>query len=212
MKDDGRPGERRRAERVPVNAEFNDAVTTYVSDLSQTGVFVHTDQDLPVGTPITLRFTVLLDDPVAIVARGKVARKQTDPVGLVIAFVELSPEMLLRIDDVVVQRRPRDLGPPLQKVVVDPAQVGGGLREPSGPQKGVAAVGRLKLKRRGAAPSPEADGTKVMRAPKDPGAERRGDPSDPRFEDSKTLMKLEAVDVEIIDEDAETGGRRKRPP
>lgn len=211
MTNDDRPGERRRAERVPVNAEFTEAATTYVSDLSQTGVFVHTTQDLPIGTPITLRFTVLLDDPVSIVARGEVARRQTEPAGLGIRFVELSPEMLLRIDDVVVHRRPRDLGPPLQKVVVDPAQVGGGLREPSGPQKGVAAVGRLKLKRRGAAPAPEPEGTKVMRAPR-ADAPARMDPSDPRFEDSKTLMKLEAVDVEIIDEDADTGARRKRPP
>ncbi len=212
MTNDDRPGERRRAERVPVNAEFTEAVTTYVSDLSQTGVFVHTSQDLPIGTPITLRFTVLLDDPVSIVARGEVVRRQEEPPGLGIRFVELSPEMLLRIDDVVTHRRPRDLGPPLQKVVVDPVQVGAGVREPSGPQKGVAGIGRLKLERRGAAPAPEPEGTKVVRAPV-AGAERRGlDPSDPRFEDSKTLMKLEAVDVEIIDEDAETGARRKRPP
>jgi hypothetical protein len=189
-RDGDKPSERRRAERVPVNAEFNEAATTYVSDLSQTGVFVHTAQVLPVGTAITLRFTVLLDDPVSIVARGKVARRQTDPEGLGIAFVDLTPEMLLRIDDIVAHRRPRDLGPPLHKVVVDlPADASG---------KGTA-VGRLKLerRRRGAAPAPDPDGTKVVPAPK----------SDPAFEESKTLTKLEAVDVEIIDEDPD-GSRR----
>jgi len=191
-----KPGERRRAERVPVNAEFNEAATTYVSDLSQTGVFVHTAQDLPIGTPITLRFTVLLDDPVAIVARGTVVRQQADPPGLGIAFVELSPEMLLRIDDVISHRRPRDLGPPLPKAGAQPDATAG---------TSAPALARVKLKRRGAAPSPDPDGTKMVPAPK---AEPRLDPSHPAFEDSKTLMKLEAVDVEILDEDADPGASR----
>jgi len=190
-----KPGERRRAERVPVNAEFTEAATTYVSDLSQTGVFVHTAQELPIGTPISLRFTVLLDDPVAIVARGRVVRHQSYPPGLGIAFVELSPEMLLRIDDVISHRRPRDLGPPLPKA--------GAPVDPAGKP---AAVARMKLKRRGAAPAPDPEGTKMVPAPKPL------DPSHPAFEDSKTLMKLEAVDVEIVDEDADPGSSRGGSP
>jgi hypothetical protein len=87
---------------------------------------------------------------------------------------------------VVSHRRPRDLGPPLTRT--DPSQP---AAEPTA--KG-AGLGRLKLKRRGAAPAPDPDGTKMVPAPKP-------DPSQPGFEDSKTLMKLEAVDVEIVDED-----------
>ena len=159
-----KPNERRRAERVPVNAEFGTIPTpSYVSDLSKHGVFVHTDQDLPAGTSITLRFTVLLDDPVGIVARGRVARRQTSPPGLGIEFVELSPEMLLRIDDIVAHQRPRELGPPLKSTAkpVDRRNLGGD--------------------------------TKVVPAPPSP--------SDPEFDDSKTMVKLQALDVEIIDED-----------
>jgi hypothetical protein len=192
-----KPSERRRAERVPVNAEFTEAATTYVSDLSQTGVFVHTAQELDIGTPISLRFTVLLDDPVAIVARGKVVRRQKDPVGLGIAFVELSPEMVMRIDDVVSHRRPRESGPPLVKGDAAVADPSAGTQAP--------ALARMKLKRRGVAPAPDPDGTKMVPAPKPPTAL---DPSHPAFEDSKTLMKLEAVDVEIVDEDADPGDSR----
>jgi hypothetical protein len=200
-----KPSERRRAERVPVNAEFTEAATTYVSDLSQTGVFVHTAQELPVGTPISLRFTVLLDDPVAIIARGKVVRHQADPPGLGIAFVELSPEMVMRIDDVVSHRRPHDLGPPLPKA--------DGSQPALDASTQAAALARMKLKRRGAAPAPDAEGTKMVPAPKpEPtlaGAQAtKLDPSHPAFEDSKTLMKLEAVDVEIVDEDADPASSR----
>lgn len=184
---------------MPVNAEFGEAATTYVSDLSQSGVFVHTEQVLAIGTPITLRFTVLLEDPVSIVARGRVMRQQVTPAGLGIAFVELTPEMVLRIDDIIANRRPRDLGPPLRR---GPGVITDKHREVSGSQP-VAAVGRVKLKRRGAAPAPGKDDTKIVRAPTDP--------SDARFEDSKTLMKLEAVDVEIIDEDALTRTGKPRP-
>lgn len=176
----GKPSERRRAERVPVNAEFGSIPTpTYVSDLSKHGVFVHTSQDLPIGTTITLRFTVLLDDPVGIVARGRVARHQQSPKGLGIEFLELSPEMLLRIDDIIANRRPRDLGPP----------IGGKVAKPS-------------------KPVPRTGGdTKIVKAP--PGIQDPPAP-DPAFDDSKTMVKLQALDVEIIDEDDDAATTQSR--
>jgi hypothetical protein len=107
--------DRRRGERVPVNAEFaslGDA-GTYVSNLSEHGVFVHTRQVLAVGSKIELRFTVLLDDPVVIHGLGTVVRCSEDPPGLGIELGPLSPETVLRINDVVSRQRPKDAGDPL---------------------------------------------------------------------------------------------------
>ncbi|MCA9648741.1 MAG: PilZ domain-containing protein [Myxococcales bacterium] len=106
--------DRRRAERIPINTEFAAMPSaTYISDLSEYGVFVHTQQPAPMGTKLKLRFTVLLDDPVIIAAEGRVVRHQHDPLGMGIEFTELDPETILRINDVVSRQRPRDSGPPL---------------------------------------------------------------------------------------------------
>lgn len=118
--------DRRRSERVAINDEFQklggDGIA-FVSNLSVTGVFVHTGQLLPIGTKIELRFTVLLDDPVLIEASGEVVRHHTgeDP-GMGVRFGPMSPEMVLRIQDAIARRRPRDSGAP----------VAAGSREPSG--------------------------------------------------------------------------------
>lgn len=107
--------DRRRGERVPVNAEFASLGESgiYVSNLSEHGVFVHTRQVLAVGSKIELRFTVLLDDPVVIRGLGTVIRCSEDPPGLGIELGPLSPETVLRINDVVSRQRPKDAGDPL---------------------------------------------------------------------------------------------------
>lgn len=107
--------DRRRGERVLVNAEFASLGKdgTYVSNLSEHGVFVHTRQVLAVGSKIELRFTVLLDDPVVIRGLGTVIRCSEDPPGLGIELGPLSPETVLRINDVVSRQRPKDAGEPL---------------------------------------------------------------------------------------------------
>jgi hypothetical protein len=111
-------GNRRRAERVPVNAAFSElGDVTYVSDLSQSGVFVHTSDLLPVGAEIELRFTVVLDDPVVLLGRGRVVRHQAEPRGMGIEFLQLEPETVLRLEDVVARSRPQELGPPLSSAL-----------------------------------------------------------------------------------------------
>ncbi len=112
---------RRRAERVRVNDEFagvdqrarkpgsRSRQITYVSDLSESGVFVHTQHRLPLGTQVNLRFTVIVDDPVVIRGTGRVVRHQDDPAGVGVEFGPLSPEMVLRIQDVLARQR-RALG------------------------------------------------------------------------------------------------------
>jgi hypothetical protein len=119
----GDASDRRRAARIPVNAEFASMPSaTYISDLSEYGVFVHTPNPSPRGTKLKLRFTVLLDDPVIVEGEGRVVRQQYEPVsGMGIEFSDLTPEMILRINDVVSRQRPRDLGPPLHRLFDDAA-------------------------------------------------------------------------------------------
>lgn len=108
--------ERRRAERVPVNHELGEGLGeggTWVSDLSSTGVFVHTDEPIPVGSIIDLRFTVLLDDPVVIEVQARVVRHGQDPRGLGVEFIEPSDDNRARIEAVLERRRPVDSGAPL---------------------------------------------------------------------------------------------------
>ncbi|MEM6994210.1 MAG: PilZ domain-containing protein [Myxococcota bacterium] len=86
--------ERRRGNRVPMSAAvtaLDPRATTPVSDLSETGVFVHTENPLPVGSDIELRFTVMLDEPVLFVGRGVVKRHQLgdEPHGMGVEFVKL---------------------------------------------------------------------------------------------------------------------------
>lgn len=88
---------------------------TYISDLSEYGVFIHSDEQVPLGTKLKLRFTVLLDDPVIISAEGRVVRHQTEPLGMGLEFTDLDPETILRINDVVSRQRPRDSGPPITR-------------------------------------------------------------------------------------------------
>ena len=131
MHDDeaGDPGDRRRATRIPINTEFASMPSaTFISDLSEYGVFVHTPTPSPRGSKLKLRFTVLLDDPVIIEGEGRVVRQQFAPVsGMGIEFTELAPEMILRINDVVSRQRPRDSGPPVRPEGDDGLDVAGTL-------------------------------------------------------------------------------------
>jgi hypothetical protein len=112
--------ERRRGERVPINDEFSSldgpdhAGGTWVSDLSLGGVFVHTDELIPVGSMVDLRFTILVDDPIVIEAFGKVVRHSHKPRGIGVEFAAMSPETQLRIEDILARRRPLDSGAPLR--------------------------------------------------------------------------------------------------
>lgn len=109
--------DRRRGERIPINDEFGRlAETTYISDLSEYGVYVKTTQPPALGSMVALRFTVLLDDPVLIEAQGRVVRHADDQSGMGIEFTDLSPEAILKINDVMARQRPRESGPPMGQV------------------------------------------------------------------------------------------------
>ena len=108
----GRESEdRRRGERHSINPELaaQGSSLTYVSDLSEYGVFIHTRVRLPVGAAVDLRFTVLLDDPVAIHGPGRVVHHQDEPRGMGVAFSNLSAVMQLRVIDAMNWYRARDV-------------------------------------------------------------------------------------------------------
>ncbi|MFO0634530.1 MAG: PilZ domain-containing protein [Nannocystaceae bacterium] len=201
--------ERRRAPRVAINAEFGALPeTTYVSDLSEQGVFVHTDRSLPIGTQLLTRFTVLLDDPVVLEARGVVVRQQSSPPGLGVAFTEVSPEMVLRLRDAVARLRPRATPAPAPvRAPVPPPSTGQTrvTRPPIAPPEETKVV---------TAPPPSADPPVVMES-----LPQVASPYDEEaFEAHQTLVKLQAVDVEILDEDDDfdhdsgrSGPRRREP-
>lgn len=81
-----------RHERVSINREFSsidELVREYVMNISRTGVFIRSDQPLPVGMRVNLRFTVILDDIETIEGLGEVVRISHDPPGMGVVFVEL---------------------------------------------------------------------------------------------------------------------------
>lgn len=108
--------DRRREERIPINDEFGRSGVgeNWVSDLSLGGVFVHTEEPLPVGSMIELRFTILIEDPIVIEAFGNVVRHSHKPRGMGVAFAAISEQMQERIEDVLAHRRPLDSGTPLR--------------------------------------------------------------------------------------------------
>lgn len=89
--------------RVTINKEFEsfDAfVHEYVTNVSRSGVFIRSEDPLPVGTKVNLTFTVIMDDVETIEGTGQVVRVQDDPPGMGVAFTELtkySEDLLVRL-------------------------------------------------------------------------------------------------------------------
>ena len=68
---------RRRDPRLVVNREFRSVeefVAEYVSNISRSGAFIRSDEPLPVGTRVQLRFTLLLEEIETIEGEGEVVR------------------------------------------------------------------------------------------------------------------------------------------
>jgi len=71
-------------------AEADPRTSTPVSDLSETGVFVHTDDQLPIGSVIDIRFTVFPEAPVLFEGKGTVVRHCDEPKGMGVEFKDLN--------------------------------------------------------------------------------------------------------------------------
>jgi hypothetical protein len=83
----------RREPRVTVNKEFDSFdsfITQYVTNVSRSGVFVKSQNPLPLGTTIDLQFTIIMDDLETIKGVGKVVRVELDPPGMGVVFTEIN--------------------------------------------------------------------------------------------------------------------------
>jgi uncharacterized protein (TIGR02266 family) len=95
--------DQRVEKRVTINKEFEsfDAfVHEYVTNVSRSGVFIRSEDPLPVGTKVDLTFTVIMEDVETIEGTGQVVRVQDDPPGMGVAFTELtkySEDLLVRL-------------------------------------------------------------------------------------------------------------------
>jgi len=70
-------GGQRREKRITINKEFSsldDFIKEYVANISKSGAFVVSDNPLPKGTRVKLRFTVMLDRIETIEGEGEVVR------------------------------------------------------------------------------------------------------------------------------------------
>src|SRR6516162_7909666 len=100
--------DKRGDERVTINKEFEsfDAfIQEYVTNISRTGVFIKSQQPLPIGTRVNLRFTVIMDDIQTIEGIGEVVRLEKDPPGMGVVFRELSAYSKDLIEKLLVQQR-----------------------------------------------------------------------------------------------------------
>ena len=99
--------ERRHRERVTLNKAFDSFeqfVTEYVTNVSGTGAFIRSDAPLPVGTEVTLRFTVVLDAVETIEGTGTVVRMTSDPPGMGVVFKELDAYSKALVERLLVAR------------------------------------------------------------------------------------------------------------
>ena len=100
------PEDQRQHARFEVNDEFEtieEFVAEYVSNISHGGVFIRSKSPLPVGTKVTLKFSVIVDDFEIIEGEGEVVRVDNTPdnMGMGVAFTRLSAESLELINKVV---------------------------------------------------------------------------------------------------------------
>ncbi|MBI3183605.1 MAG: PilZ domain-containing protein [Myxococcales bacterium] len=109
----GIPGavDRRTEVRRTVNREFasvDEFIAEYVSNLSRSGVFIRSDDPLPVGTKVTLRFTVIMEELETIEGVGEVVRVVPSggqaPAGMGVVFVELTNVSRQLVEKILVRR------------------------------------------------------------------------------------------------------------
>lgn len=92
-----------RAQRVTLSRDFTrseDFLSEYVLDVSQSGAFIRSNDPLPVGTRLNLRFPVMVEKMEIVEGVGEVVRESAQPRGMGVVFVELteaSQDILARL-------------------------------------------------------------------------------------------------------------------
>ncbi len=104
--------ERRIETRQTVNLDFasvDEFIAEYVSNISRSGVFIKSEEPLPVGTRVTLKFTVIMDDLETIEGVGEVVRTiQKAPnvqAGMGVVFISLTGYSRQLVERILVRRR-----------------------------------------------------------------------------------------------------------
>jgi uncharacterized protein (TIGR02266 family) len=69
---------------------FDAFINEYVTNISRSGAFIRSKSPLPVGTPVNLKFTVIMDDIETIEGAGEVVRVESDPPGMGVVFTHLT--------------------------------------------------------------------------------------------------------------------------
>lgn len=103
--------ERRSEARRSVNKEFasvDEFIAEYVTNLSRSGVFIKSDEPLPVGTRVNLKFTVIMDELETIEGVGEVVRAvhpgEGPTAGMGVVFIELSSVSRQLVEKILVRR------------------------------------------------------------------------------------------------------------
>ena len=104
--------DRRIETRQTVNLDFksvDEFIAEYVSNISRSGVFIKSEQPLPIGTRVTLKFTVIMDDLETIEGVGEVVRViDAAPgvhAGMGVVFISLTGYSRQLIERILVRRR-----------------------------------------------------------------------------------------------------------
>ena len=87
---------------------LDDELVEYVQNISRTGAFIRSRDPLPVGTKVSLRFTVLMDEIETIEGVGQVVRvvlpNRGEPSGMGVVFIELSSVSRQLVEKILVRR------------------------------------------------------------------------------------------------------------
>jgi hypothetical protein len=97
-----------RAERVSINEEFVPVeafINEWVSDVSISGAFIRTKDPLPVGTRVSLKFSLIMEELHVIEGAGEVVRMSDKPRGMGVQFVGLRGDGERLISRAVAKRR-----------------------------------------------------------------------------------------------------------
>jgi uncharacterized protein (TIGR02266 family) len=103
--------DRRATVRRTINREFSSVdefIKEYVNNISRAGAFIRSDDPLPVGTKVQLRFTVILDDLETVEGVGEVVRVvppggRSRP-GMGVVFTELSSYSRQLLERLMIRR------------------------------------------------------------------------------------------------------------
>ena len=84
---------------------FDQFVREYVTNVSGSGAFIRTNAELPIGTEVDLKFSVVLEGVETIEGVGEVVRVEVDPPGVGVVFKRLNAYSRELIERLLVARR-----------------------------------------------------------------------------------------------------------